>query len=208
MSARRRAVLALVACIFAWASFTFILMRKQRNAFKKSVNSIPLNMDSRVPASIDRTMQPDDMHILNASQSIRTRSNESFYNLRQKSSTQSCVAVLRIIVLTVDRHKSLLRLLRSLENADYGGDCVDLDIWIDRAPDGSVHVGTHLLADKLWWPFGRKTVHTHKQHVGLRGICLYMDLLLIVTNCMCRYLETLRLPNAGCKTPYHVNNVL
>lgn len=42
-----------------------------------------------------------------------------------------CVPVLRVLVLTMARAKSLARLFRSLENAHYDGTCVAVDVWVD-----------------------------------------------------------------------------
>ena len=81
----------------------------------------------------------------------------------------SCVAALRLIVLTMDRHGSLLRLLVSLQNSDYGRDCIDLDIWIDRTTEGLLHSPTKIVADEVHWPFGRKVVHVRSENAGLRG---------------------------------------
>ena len=110
---------------------------------------------------------------LNSSHLSRRESRDNSVNLRGESRSTSvtpCVAVLRILVLTMDRHESLLRLLKSLKSADYDGDCVDVDIWIDRMHDGSVHGPTHQIAKTLQWPFGQKVVHVHEENVGLRGI--------------------------------------
>jgi len=45
---------------------------------------------------------------------------------------------LRIIIMTMDRRQSFLRLWHSLEQARYLGDHIDVDVWVDR--NGTGHV--------------------------------------------------------------------
>jgi len=76
---------------------------------------------------------------------------------------------LRVIVMTMDRVRPLQRLLASLVAARYGGDRVDVDIWIDRpaGPGGSLD-GAVVAASRAWaWPHGVKTVHERPVHGGL-----------------------------------------
>ena len=73
----------------------------------------------------------------------------------------------RIIVITMDREKSLSRLLRSLSEADYGGDHVDLDIWIDKAADRGIHTGVLGVANAFQWKQGTKVVHSRLENAGL-----------------------------------------
>lgn len=74
---------------------------------------------------------------------------------------------LRVMVLTMNREDELSRLLDSLNRAEYGGDRIDLDIWIDRLPSGGVHLGVLNVSDTLKWSHGTKTVHVQEQNVGI-----------------------------------------
>ncbi len=49
---------------------------------------------------------------------------------------------LRVIVMTHRRSESLLKILKSLDNLELDGDRAVLEIWVDRAEDGSVHKDT------------------------------------------------------------------
>lgn len=81
---------------------------------------------------------------------------------RNKQSTFS------IIVLTFNRPLSLLRCLRSVRDAHYDSEILDLHIWIDRdsktqsTNDLVLHIALNFL-----WPHGEKHVHVWDQHVGL-----------------------------------------
>jgi hypothetical protein len=85
--------------------------------------------------------------------------------------------VLRIIVLTMDRPASLKRLLVSLTEADYEGDRVDLDIWIDRAND--TDIAENIIqsmastARECHWPFGVRTIHKREHNAGLYEQWIY-----------------------------------
>lgn len=90
---------------------------------------------------------------------------------------QSIPPHLRIIVLTMDREASLRRLLRSLESADYAGDRVDLDIWIDRGSSTAEAektmasmVGASLERN---WKHGVRTVHNRTENAGLYEQWIY-----------------------------------
>eukprot|EP01048_Picozoa_sp_COSAG05_P013129 COSAG05_NODE_1368_length_5060_cov_5.437412_3_plen_331_part_00 len=48
--------------------------------------------------------------------------------------TESCSVELRVLVLTMDRSRSLQRLLRSLNATAYDGACVAVDVWLDVSP--------------------------------------------------------------------------
>ncbi|XP_033725644.1 uncharacterized protein LOC117315522 [Pecten maximus] len=50
---------------------------------------------------------------------------------------------LRVIVITFDRASSVERLLTSLNNANYLGDKVAIDVWIDRSKSGVIHEETY-----------------------------------------------------------------
>ena len=76
---------------------------------------------------------------------------------------------LRIVVLTYNRPKGLANCLQSLAEADYFGDTVDLDIWIDRNKDNILDTATYDAAISFNWSHGKMTVHSHPAHVGLYG---------------------------------------
>lgn len=73
------------------------------------------------------------------------------------------------IVLTLDRDVSLLRLLRSLEDSNYSGVSVTLEIRIDIAEDGEVHEPTLAVAKSFQFSHGPKVVHVSKSSLGLAG---------------------------------------
>ncbi|XP_041356334.1 uncharacterized protein LOC121373678 [Gigantopelta aegis] len=78
---------------------------------------------------------------------------------------------LRIIVLTFDRPESLARCLSSLNEAEYGGDKVIIDVWVDRAKGEreTIHPETYRVAKKFTFRHGEVKVHNHSRHVGLHG---------------------------------------
>lgn len=90
---------------------------------------------------------------------------------------QSTAPHLRIIVLTMDREASLRRLLRSLDSAEYGGDRVDLDIWIDR---GSSTADAEKTMESIAsasmeriWKHGVRSVHRRTENAGLYEQWIY-----------------------------------
>ncbi|CAH1800889.1 unnamed protein product [Owenia fusiformis] len=77
---------------------------------------------------------------------------------------------LRIIVITYNRPVSLLRCLKSLNDVDYIGHRVKLDIFIDRSSKSkAVSQITYSIAKAFSFLHGKKTVNVHKKHVGLYG---------------------------------------
>jgi hypothetical protein len=78
----------------------------------------------------------------------------------------------QIIVLTMNREKSLKRLLKSLQTADYDGDVVDLVIRVDYY-DGKQQQGNAAnknvmrVAHNISWIHGNKTIHLAKENRGL-----------------------------------------
>lgn len=69
-----------------------------------------------------------------------------------------------VVTVAYNRLNSLKRLLKSLLEADYCGDKVDLIISIDKSD-------TKILedfADEFHWYYGYKTVQKHKKNLGLR----------------------------------------
>lgn len=75
---------------------------------------------------------------------------------------------LRIIVITYNRPKSLLRLLRSLNNVRYEGDAVVVDIWVDRSKDESVNSETITKVLQFHFNAGVCHLHIRDHHGGLR----------------------------------------
>ena len=75
----------------------------------------------------------------------------------------------RIIVITYNRHNSLLRLLNSLNRAHYGRDKIVLDVWIDRSKLNLVHNDTVHTALQYQFNKGTCNVYIHRNHVGITG---------------------------------------
>ena len=76
---------------------------------------------------------------------------------------------LRVLVITYNRAASLSRLLKSLSQAEYGEDRVDLDVWVDVPADGSgVNPGVMRATKEFEWPHGNYATHVQDSNVGLR----------------------------------------
>lgn len=85
------------------------------------------------------------------------------------SSPAPASAALSLIVLTMNRPTALRRLLDSLARAEYLGDVVDLDIWVDRpAEESQSWQAVKGLSEEFDWPHGRKSVHIRDSPGGLR----------------------------------------
>lgn len=99
-------------------------------------------------------------------------SEKEVFRAKDADSTEDTAA--RLIVITMDRAKSLTRLLKSLAAANYGEDIVDLDIWIDRPQDGSL-VSSDIVAisRNLSWKQGTKTIHKRTVNAGLYQQWIY-----------------------------------
>lgn len=69
-----------------------------------------------------------------------------------------------IVVIAYNRYESLERLLKSLSNAEYFGDKVDLIISVDF--NNNKHV--YKLVESFEWEFGVKKVIKHPSNLGLR----------------------------------------
>lgn len=76
---------------------------------------------------------------------------------------------LRIIVIVYDRAHSMLRLLNSLNKAQYGNDSVKLEVWIDRSVNGTVDQLTLKGAENFKFYHGEYEIKTHPKHVGIIG---------------------------------------
>lgn len=75
---------------------------------------------------------------------------------------------LRIIIITFNRPNSVLRLLRSLNNARYDGDKVIVDIWVDRSKNGIVSIETITKVQQFHFSAGLCHLHIRDHHGGLR----------------------------------------
>jgi len=76
---------------------------------------------------------------------------------------------LRIIVIVYNRAQSMLRLLKSLNNAKYYNDDIKLEVWIDRSANGSVDQLTLTEARQFDFYHGSFEVIIHPNHVGIIG---------------------------------------
>jgi hypothetical protein len=92
------------------------------------------------------------------------------WNSFHLSVTKSEFLDLRIIVIVFNRAQSMRRLLESLNRADYYGDNVTVDVWIDRSKKtGEIDGATYRAAVEFQFLPGSLTVHNHSQHVGIYG---------------------------------------
>ncbi|CAH1787044.1 unnamed protein product [Owenia fusiformis] len=76
---------------------------------------------------------------------------------------------LRVIVLAYNRPSPLQCCLQSLNDADYMGHRVHVEIHIDLSPVGSIDKKTYDVATKFTFSTIEKSVHVHPRHVGLYG---------------------------------------
>ena len=76
---------------------------------------------------------------------------------------------LRIIAIVFDRSESLLRLLRSLNEAIYDGDKVKLEVCIDMSVQGYLDEDTIYIATTFSFKHGEYEVIRHSEHVGIFG---------------------------------------
>ncbi|WAR15499.1 hypothetical protein MAR_005604 [Mya arenaria] len=76
---------------------------------------------------------------------------------------------LRILVIVYNRAQSMLRLLNSINEANFDGDNVKLEVWIDRSKAGVVDTLTVKTAEEFVFKHGHYEVLKHSQHVGIYG---------------------------------------
>lgn len=77
---------------------------------------------------------------------------------------------LRVIVITFDRPKSLLRLLNSLANAHYGSENILIEVWIDRDKDsGTFSMNTFDVVKRFEFTNALCEIRVHPKHVGIKG---------------------------------------
>lgn len=72
----------------------------------------------------------------------------------------------QIIILAYNRPDSLDRLLKSLTEADYGNENVDVTVMLDRGSSGGYDLKVLRLLDGFRWKFGNLTVILQRTHVG------------------------------------------
>lgn len=77
-----------------------------------------------------------------------------------------------IIVLTMDRPSSLLRLLSSLKQAHLGTHRIDLEIHQDSLPDSTPHSRTSEIVNSFSWPCGEYRKRIHRNHQGIVNMWL------------------------------------
>ncbi len=74
----------------------------------------------------------------------------------------------RLIVMTMNRHRALKRLLRSAAEARYGGHRIDLDIWVDRrSVEEELDANVLNVTETQDWPHGTKTIYRRRRPGGL-----------------------------------------
>ena len=76
---------------------------------------------------------------------------------------------LKVIILTYNRADALKTCLKSLDEADYDEDRVDVEVWIDRSKENVIDNKTYHVASDFRWRHGTFTVHAHAVHVGIFG---------------------------------------
>ena len=86
-----------------------------------------------------------------------------------ESGSGSTAALLRILILTFKRSRSLARCLASLNAAVYDGQRAVVEIHIDRTPDGQVHNETLETANAFVFKHGTVQVHVQPRHGGVVG---------------------------------------
>lgn len=80
----------------------------------------------------------------------------------------------RLIVMTMNRANSLQRILTSLQEANYGTDRVDLDIWVDRVDSTAPsNLNVSRVIRDTSWKQGAKTVYMRRQPGGLYQQWMY-----------------------------------
>eukprot|EP00002_Diphylleia_rotans_P023890 TRINITY_DN4706_c0_g1_i1.p1 TRINITY_DN4706_c0_g1~~TRINITY_DN4706_c0_g1_i1.p1 ORF type:complete len:302 (+),score=58.06 TRINITY_DN4706_c0_g1_i1:119-1024(+) len=88
--------------------------------------------------------------------------------LLQLISTGICFR-LKLKVLTCDRAESLTRLLNSIASAEYNGDIVDIDFYIDYTKKLRENQVVLKVAQDFQWSHGSKTIHERVINAGVYG---------------------------------------
>lgn len=89
--------------------------------------------------------------------------------------THTCTPALCLVVFTANRAESLHRLLAVLARVDYGGQCVALDVCIERSAQGELDAGTIAVAHSVAWPSGPKAVHKPASLSSTFNVSLFHD---------------------------------
>jgi hypothetical protein len=77
---------------------------------------------------------------------------------------------LRIIVIVYNRARSLLKCLNAINNAQYGGDLVGVEVWVDPIEETNLpHAATLKTAQNFKFAHGQYNVRVHPTHVGIQG---------------------------------------
>lgn len=97
---------------------------------------------------------------------IEVDANLDFKELRFNSSNPT-VGKFRLVVMTMDRPWSLDRLLKSINEVNFLGDEVILDIWIDRAKNGVLDDKVLTVAREFEFRHGRKVIYKRTVNAGL-----------------------------------------
>lgn len=139
---------------------------KEKDAYHVSVTEEDNILHSKIArASTHRWLEGG----MTLSSCLNVNEYETTHGNRSKTTP-----ALRIIVLTMNRAESLLRLLKSLSQADYENDSVDLDVWIDiKSAQEPANAAVVKVCRAFEWTYGRKSIHIHDKPAGLRGQWLY-----------------------------------
>ncbi|WAQ98060.1 POL4-like protein [Mya arenaria] len=111
-------------------------------------------------------MGQSDEHVSN---SIGMENSVKEHYCREVNQTFDQSVDLRIIIITHNRSQSLLRLMTSLNDVNYNGRSVLLEVWVDRSREGSHSAETVARASQFQFRSGRCHIHVHRKHVGIRG---------------------------------------
>lgn len=97
--------------------------------------------------------------------------NESLKNISfaEKPYVYEDEVDLRIIVMTHIRHKSVVKLLNSLQYLELDGDIASLEIWLDPNKKGVVDNHTLEAVSSFKWLKGPTRVYSHSSNVGIIG---------------------------------------
>jgi len=97
--------------------------------------------------------------------------------LETPATSRHVLVDLRVIVITFGRPRSLERILRSLDEAEYGTDRVLVEIWVDRSTHGQLSNQTLAVAQNFRFKAARCHLIVHTVHVGIRGQWLNVSIL-------------------------------
>lgn len=110
---------------------------------------------------------------LTSTQKAAIVSHKESHNVKTNSGSGVSAALLRILVLTYKRADSLSRCLASLNDAEYDGKKVKVEIHLDRGKNETVDNKTLEVANSFVFKHGRVTVRVKTHHVGVIGQWLW-----------------------------------